>query len=131
MYIENKLINKYISYWLLVIFIIVSIMIIVGGLTRLTDSGLSITEWELFSGILPPLNSSQWENYFNLYKKIPEYQLQNYSMSLDEFKVIFWWEFIHRFLGRLTGIVFLKPILIVKKINGTRKRIPINLPKNL
>ena len=111
MYIENKLINKYISYWLLAIFLIVSIMIVVGGLTRLTDSGLSITEWELFSGILPPLNENQWNNYFDLYKKIPEYQLQNYSMSLDEFKIIFWWEFIHRFLGRLIGIFFLIPLV--------------------
>ena len=111
MYIEKKLINKYISYWLIAVFIAVSIMIVVGGLTRLTDSGLSITEWELFSGILPPLNSSQWNDYFNLYKKIPEYQLQNNSMSLDEFKVIFWWEFIHRFLGRLIGILFLIPLL--------------------
>ena len=98
MYIQNKQIKKYISYWLFSMFWIVSIMIIVGGLTRLTDSGLSITEWELFSGILPPLNTSQWNEYFDLYKKIPEYKLQNYSMSLDEFKIIFWWEFLHRFL---------------------------------
>jgi heme a synthase len=111
MYIENYQINKYISYWLLIIFIIVSIMIVVGGLTRLTDSGLSITEWELFSGILPPLNSNQWNNYFDLYKKIPEYQLQNYTMTLDEFKVIFWWEYIHRFLGRIIGIFFLIPLI--------------------
>ena len=111
MYIEKNLINKYISYWLIAIFLFVSIMIVVGGLTRLTDSGLSITEWELFSGVFPPLNSSQWNDYFDLYKKIPEYQLQNSSMSLDEFKVIFWWEFIHRFLGRLIGIIFLIPLL--------------------
>jgi len=86
-------------------------MIIVGGLTRLTDSGLSITEWELFSGFLPPLNETQWNIYFNLYKEIPEYRLQNYLMSLDEFKVIFWWEFIHRFLGRLIGIFFILPLI--------------------
>ena len=101
MYIEKKMLKIYISYWLATMFWIVSIMIIVGGLTRLTDSGLSITEWELFSGFLPPLNETQWNVYFNLYKEIPEYKLQNYLMSLDEFKVIFWWEFIHRFLGRL------------------------------
>ena len=63
MYIENKLINKYISYWLLFVFVVVSIMIVVGGLTRLTDSGLSITEWELFSGIFPPLNTTQWNRF--------------------------------------------------------------------
>ena len=111
MYIDNKQLKKYISYWLLAMFWIVSIMIIVGGLTRLTDSGLSITEWQLFSGILPPLNTSQWNEYFDLYKKIPEYKLQNYSMSLNEFKVIFWWEFLHRFLGRLIGIFFLLPLI--------------------
>ena len=111
MYIEKKILKKYISYWLATMFLIVSIMIIVGGLTRLTDSGLSITEWELFSGFLPPLNEAQWNIYFNLYKEIPEYKLQNYLMSLDEFKVIFWWEFIHRFLGRLIGIFFIIPLI--------------------
>jgi len=111
MYIEKKILKKYISYWLAIMFWIVSIMIIVGGLTRLTDSGLSITEWELFSGFLPPLNETQWNIYFNLYKKIPEYKLQNYLMTLDEFKLIFWWEFIHRFLGRLIGIFFILPLI--------------------
>ena len=111
MYIEKNIINKYISYWLISIFLVVSLMIVVGGLTRLTDSGLSITQWELFSGILPPLNPDKWNYYFDLYKKIPEYKLQNYSMNLDGFKVIFWWEFIHRFLGRLVGIIFLIPLI--------------------
>ena len=111
MYIEKNIINKYISYWLISIFLILSLMIVVGGLTRLTDSGLSITQWQLFSGILPPLNPDQWNYYFDLYKKIPEYKLQNYSMNLDGFKVIFWWEFIHRFLGRLVGIIFLIPLI--------------------
>ena len=111
MYIENKVLKKYISYWLLAMFWIISIMIVVGGLTRLTDSGLSITEWQLFSGFLPPLNAADWENYFNLYKKIPEYELQNYEMTLQEFKIIFWWEWAHRFLGRLIGLSFLIPLL--------------------
>ena len=111
MYIEKNIINKYISYWLISIFLILSLMIVVGGLTRLADSGLSITQWQLFSGILPPLNPDQWNYYFDLYKKIPEYKLQNYSMNLDGFKVIFWWEFIHRFLGRLVGIIFLIPLI--------------------
>ena len=111
MYIENKMINKYISYWLIWIFLIVSLMIVVGGLTRLTDSGLSITQWQLFSGVIPPLNIDQWNHYFDLYKKIPEYKLQNYSMTLEEFKIIFWWEFIHRFLGRLIGVLFLIPLI--------------------
>jgi cytochrome c oxidase assembly protein subunit 15 len=111
MYIENSQLKKYIIIWLFAMCIIVSIMIIVGGLTRLTDSGLSITQWQLFSGSIPPLNELQWNKYFDLYKKIPEYKLQNFSMSLDEFKVIFWWEFIHRFLGRLIGISFLIPLI--------------------
>jgi len=106
---DNK--NIYISSWLLLITFLVGLMIVVGGLTRLTDSGLSITKWQLFSGFLPPLNSSDWENYFNLYKEIPEFKIQNYSMTMNEFKIIFWWEWAHRFLGRLIGICFLLPLL--------------------
>ena len=121
MYIEKKKLKIYISYWLATMFWIVSIMIIVGGLTRLTDSGLSITEWELFSGFLPPINETQWNIYFNLYKEIPEYKLQNYLMSLDEFKVIFWWEFIHRFLGRLIGIFFILPLIYFSMKLGFNK----------
>jgi len=86
MYIENKILKKYVSYWLAFMFSIVSIMIIVGGITRLTDSGLSITQWQLFSGILPPFNDAQWNKYFELYKEIPEYKLQNYLMSLKNLK---------------------------------------------
>tara|TARA_Y100000992_G_scaffold261176_1_gene196414 strand:- start:881 stop:1822 length:942 start_codon:yes stop_codon:yes gene_type:complete len=86
-------------------------MIIVGGLTRLTDSGLSITKWQLFSGLLPPLNHSDWIQYFNLYKEIPEFKLQNFNMTLEEFKIIFWWEWAHRFFGRLIGISFLIPLI--------------------
>jgi len=86
-------------------------MILVGGLTRLTDSGLSITKWELFAGFLPPLNKKDWILYFNLYKEIPEFKLQNYDMTLSEFKVIFWWEWAHRFLGRLIGLGFLVPLI--------------------
>tara|TARA_B100000214_G_scaffold360909_1_gene323766 strand:- start:403 stop:1419 length:1017 start_codon:yes stop_codon:yes gene_type:complete len=111
MYIENKYVKKYISFWLLAMFSLIAIMIIVGGLTRLTDSGLSITTWELFAGFIPPLSHLDWINYFDLYKKIPEYKLQNYSMTIDEFKIIFWWEWLHRFLGRLVGISFLIPLI--------------------
>ncbi len=111
MYTQNNKINNQLSIWLIVMFWIVSIMIIVGGLTRLTDSGLSITKWELFSGLLPPLNENDWILYFNLYKEIPEFQLQNYNMNIKEFKVIFWWEWTHRFLGRLIGIGFLIPLI--------------------
>ena len=86
-------------------------MIIVGGLTRLTDSGLSITEWQLFSGLIPPIRQEDWVIYFNLYKEIPEFKLQNYKMTMQEFKIIFWWEWAHRFLGRLIGICFLIPLI--------------------
>ena len=111
MYIENKQLKNNLLLWLSLMYWIVAIMIVVGGLTRLTDSGLSITEWQLFSGFLPPLNENEWNNYFDLYKKIPEFELQNYAMTLSEFKVIFWWEWAHRFLGRLIGISFLVPLI--------------------
>ena len=111
MYTTNTKIKNQLSIWLISMFWIVSIMIIVGGLTRLTDSGLSITEWQLFSGLFPPINESDWVFYFNHYKQIPEFKLQNYNMTLQEFKIIFWWEWAHRFLGRLIGIGFLIPLI--------------------
>ena len=111
MYTENDKVNNQIANWLFFMFLIISIMIVVGGLTRLTDSGLSITQWELFSGFFPPLKHSDWIIYFNLYKEIPEFKLQNYDMTMDEFKIIFWWEWAHRFLGRLIGISFLVPLI--------------------
>ena len=111
MYSENLKVNNQISMWLMTMFVIISIMIIVGGLTRLTDSGLSITQWQLFSGFLPPLNNADWVMYFNLYKEIPEFKLQNYDMTMQEFKVIFWWEWAHRFMGRLIGIFYLIPLI--------------------
>lgn len=92
--------------WLMVIFALVTIMIAVGGLTRLTDSGLSITEWKPVTGSVPPLNAETWESEFEKYKQIPEYQLQNKGMSLAEFKVIYWWEWGHRQLGRVIGLVW-------------------------
>ncbi len=111
MYSENIKVNNLISIWLISMFWIISAMIVVGGLTRLTDSGLSITQWQLFSGFLPPLNNSEWIMYFDLYKEIPEFKLQNYDMTMQEFKVIFWWEWAHRFMGRLIGIAFLIPLI--------------------
>ena len=88
MYIENNNIKNYISFWLALMFWIISIMIIVGGLTRLTDSGLSITQWQLFSGFLPPLNNTDWNNYFDLYKQIPEFTEQNYLMEVKNLKKV-------------------------------------------
>ena len=107
---EKSLRNLY-NLWLIASLTLVLTMIIVGGLTRLTDSGLSITKWELFKGLLPPFTQTQWEIYFNDYKKIPQFEFINPSMTLNEFKVIFYWEYFHRFLGRLIGIFFLIPLL--------------------
>ena len=126
MYTVNPKINNQLSLWLITMFWIITIMIVVGGLTRLTDSGLSITEWQLFSGILPPLNNNDWIMYFNLYKKIPEYQLQNYNMTLQEFKIIFWWEWGHRFLGRIIGISFLVPLIYFLRILKSFSAYPIS-----
>ena len=97
--------------WLIGLIILVALMIVVGGLTRLTESGLSITKWELFSGILPPLNNIEWENYFRQYREIPQFILLNSSMSLDEFKIIFLWEYYHRLLGRIIGLFFIVPFV--------------------
>ena len=119
MYSDEKKINKLFLYWLYISLILVFFIIIVGGLTRLTNSGLSITEWELFKGILPPLNENTWILYFDEYKIIPQYKLLNFNMSLDEFKVIFYWEYFHRIIARLIGLFFLIPLIyfyITKKI---------------
>ncbi len=107
----NKKYNKLLIFWLFTLIVQIILMIVVGGLTRLTDSGLSITQWQLFSGILPPLNQKDWIYYFNLYKEIPEYKLQNFSMNMDEFKIIFWWEWAHRFLGRIIGLTIFIPLI--------------------
>ena len=95
-----------IRLWLMVLFLLVVVMIAVGGLTRLTDSGLSITEWRPVTGAIPPLSAEAWDVEFEKYKAIPEYQLQNEGMSLAEFKTIYWWEWGHRQLGRFIGLVW-------------------------
>ena len=95
---HDKKNNEILIKWLTYSMFLIILMIIIGGLTRLTNSGLSITEWELFTGIIPPLNENAWNNYFNLYKNIPQYKLINPNMTLDEFKIIFYWEYIHRIL---------------------------------
>jgi heme a synthase len=98
--------------WLICLGILVAAMIIVGGATRLTDSGLSITEWQLITGFVPPLNDAQWQDAFTKYQQIPEFTLINPDMTLAGFKLIYWWEWAHRFLGRIVGIVFAGPYLI-------------------
>lgn len=98
--------RRAIRIWLMVIFALVMMMIAVGGLTRLTDSGLSITEWRPVTGALPPMNEAAWISEFEKYQAIPEYQLQNAGMTLDDFKFIYWWEWGHRQLGRVIGLVW-------------------------
>ncbi len=95
-----------IARWLMVLFALVVLMISVGGMTRLTDSGLSITEWRPVTGALPPMSAEAWASEFEKYRAIPEYQLQNRGMSLSEFKTIYWWEWGHRQLGRVIGLVW-------------------------
>ena len=97
--------------WLHVIALLIIAMIIVGGATRLTDSGLSITEWQPIHGTIPPLSVAEWQEEFERYRQIPQYELVNKGMTLDEFKNIFWWEWAHRFLGRFIGLAFFVPLV--------------------
>ena len=103
--------RRAIRVWLYVIASMVLAIVVVGGATRLTDSGLSITEWEPINGVIPPLNEEAWQEKFAKYQEIPEYQEINLGMPLAEFKTIYWWEWSHRLLGRLIGVAFLLPFL--------------------
>ncbi|KKC31948.1 COX15/CtaA family protein [Devosia psychrophila] len=98
--------------WLYGMAAFVLLMVIVGGITRLTESGLSITSWKPISGTLPPLNAAQWQAEFDAYKQIPQYQVNNSWMSLDDFKYIFFWEYLHRLLGRVLGVLFAIPFVV-------------------
>jgi cytochrome c oxidase assembly protein subunit 15 len=100
-----------IRWWLIAIATLIAIMVLVGGATRLTESGLSIVEWKPVTGSLPPLNAEQWTQAFEAYKTIPQYRELNAGMDLGQFKTIFWWEWSHRLLGRVIGIAFLLPFL--------------------
>ena len=125
--LKNKKYHYFFSTWLVMLISLVALIIVVGGLTRLTESGLSITSWELFSGILPPLRLSEWENYFSLYKEIPQFILLNPEMSLAEFKTIFLWEYYHRLLGRVIGLLFVIPFLFLIYKNVLKKDLTIKL----
>src|ERR1700704_2105948 len=100
-----------VRWWLTAIAVLIAIMVLVGGATRLTESGLSIVEWKPVTGTLPPLTQTQWTEAFEGYKTIPQYRQLNAGMSLDEFKTIFWWEWSHRLLGRVIGVAYLLPFL--------------------
>ena len=103
--------SRAVRWWLLSIAALIAIMVLVGGATRLTESGLSIVEWKPVTGALPPLNEAQWTDAFEAYKTIPQYRELNAGMSLDQFKTIFWWEWSHRLLGRVIGAAYLLPFL--------------------
>jgi heme a synthase len=103
--------RRAIRLWLYVVAAMVLAMVLIGGATRLTESGLSITEWQPVMGALPPMNEAQWLSEFHKYQAIPQYRELNQGMSLDAFKTIFWWEWTHRLIGRLIGVAFLLPLL--------------------
>ena len=127
--LKNKNYNTIFQIWLISLTVLVGLIVVVGGLTRLTDSGLSITEWELFKGVLPPISNNDWLKYFESYKKIPQYSLLNSSMTLGEFKYIFFWEYAHRLLARFIGLFFLIPFLIFIFIDLFKKELIFNLAK--
>jgi cytochrome c oxidase assembly protein subunit 15 len=103
--------NRPIGIWLLTGCFLIFCMVIIGGITRLTGSGLSITEWNLLMGTIPPMSESEWQIAFDKYKQIPQFHKVNYDFNLEDFKSIFWWEYIHRLLGRIIGMVFIIPFL--------------------
>lgn len=117
--------RKYVTIWLYSGLFLVALMVIIGGITRLTQSGLSMVEWKLIGGTLPPLNELEWQETFAKYQQFPEYQKINKGMQLAEFKMIFFWEYLHRLLGRLIGLVFMIPFLIFwlkKWFNNQQKK---------
>ncbi|WP_024515427.1 COX15/CtaA family protein [Bradyrhizobium sp. Tv2a-2] len=103
--------NRAVRIWLLTVAAMIALMVVVGGATRLTESGLSIVEWKPVTGALPPLSEAQWTAAFEAYKKIPQYDALNAGMNLAQFKTIFWWEWSHRLIGRVIGMVYLLPFL--------------------
>ena len=109
--------NPAVYLWLLTITLMVLGIIVIGGLTRLTDSGLSMTDWRPLLGVIPPLDNNSWQNVFDMYKLTPEFKIVNKNMTLEEFKYIFWWEWFHRVFARMIGVVFLLPLIyfIIKK----------------
>ena len=116
-----------ISIWLLILSIMAFLIIVIGGLTRLTGSGLSMVDWNPIMGTIPPLSHLAWVDAFDNYKTTPEFQIVNKLMSLDEFKYIFWWEWFHRFFARFIGIVFIFPFLYFCLKNNISKKLFLTL----
>jgi cytochrome c oxidase assembly protein subunit 15 len=113
--------RRAVGLWLLAVALVILGMVTIGGLTRLTGSGLSITEWNPIMGALPPLNDAQWADAFAKYQRIPQYIVQNHGMSLAGFKGIFWWEWTHRLLGRLLGVVFFVPFVWFAAVGAVKR----------
>ncbi len=119
--------DRAIGIWLLVVALLVFVMIVVGGATRLTESGLSMVNWQPLSGTLPPLSETDWQEEFSAYKAYPQYLTVNRGMTLDEFKTIFWWEYMHRLLGRLVGLAFALPLLFFIARGRVRRELKMTL----
>src|SRR5579884_3868112 len=119
--------DRAVGLWLFVIAALIALMVIVGGLTRLTGSGLSITEWQPVTGVIPPLDQADWQAEFARYKGTPQYELLNRGMGLAAFKTIYLWEWTHRLLGRILGVVFLAPFLVFLWQNRIDRRIAARL----
>lgn len=115
--------SKPVSIWLAAVAFLILAMVVVGGATRITGSGLSITQWRPVSGVIPPLNHADWERMFALYRATPQYRLVNAGMSLGQFQSIFWWEWGHRFLGRLLGVVFFVPFAVLLALRMLPRRL--------
>src|SRR3954451_24905403 len=109
--VAAQIVPRAVRWWLTAIALLIAVMVLVGGATRLTESGLSIVEWKPVTGTLPPLSAAQWAEAFDGYQTIPQYRDLNAGMTLDQFKTIFWWEWSHRLLGRVIGVAYLLPFL--------------------
>src|SRR5205085_10389389 len=104
--------SRAVAVWLFAVAVLVLAMVVLGGSTRLTGSGLSITQWKPITGALPPMSAADWQAEFARYQAIPQFRLVNPAMTLAQFQTIFWWEWSHRLLGRLVGVVFFAPFLV-------------------
>jgi cytochrome c oxidase assembly protein subunit 15 len=120
-------VDRAVGLWLFAIAAMIGLMVIVGGLTRLTGSGLSITEWQPVTGVIPPIGDAAWQAEFAKYQGTPQYELLNRGMGLAGFKAIYWWEWTHRLLGRLLGVVFLVPFLVFLKQHRIDRGIALRL----
>jgi cytochrome c oxidase assembly protein subunit 15 len=130
LFMSKEIFSKNYKIWLITLLLIIPIMVVLGGYTRLTDSGLSITEWNLFTGILPPLTEDDWQELFYKYQQIPQFIINNPLMEINDFKNIFWLEYLHRILGRVIGIIIILPAIyfyLQKKTTITQRKFLITI----